>query len=178
MSFSERLKSRRIEQRYSLDEISKLVGVKGNTVWRWENDRAKPDTETVIKIAQALNTSAAYLLGETDNPTATGQMFDIMAVTPQETNEDTDIKEHITAGRRNGMYIIKDGAREFCMPDNPTGQEIFLKLACSMFNGAKLSEALALNNANLNINNGTNSSYHDSIVHNGTSTITQVGMSE
>lgn len=166
MSFSERLKEQRIKKRYSQKEISKLVGVESNTVWRWENDRAKPDTETVVKIAQALNTSAAYLLGETDNPTANEQTFGLITVTPQGANEDTGLISHITAGRRNNMYIIKDGERELCMPDNPTGQEIFLKLACSMFNGIGLSEVLE--NAKLNINNGTNSSYHDSIVNNGT----------
>ena len=175
MSFSERLKSRRIEQRYSQDEISKMIGVKGNTVWRWESGRAKPDTETVVKIAQALNTSAAYLLGETNDPTM-GEQTKIMALSQKVTDETSEQGTPITAGRKNNMYIIKDGDREFCMPDNPTGQEIFLKLACSMFNGEKLSEALV--NAKLNINNGTNSSYHDSIVNNGTSPITQIGMNE
>ncbi|MBR1438675.1 MAG: hypothetical protein IJ587_09085, partial [Synergistaceae bacterium] len=73
------------------------------------------------------------------------------------------------------MYIIKDGERELCIPDNPTGQEIFLKLVCNMFNNMNISETSTT--AKLNINNGTNSTYLDSIVNNGSSS-TQVEMSE
>ena len=68
MPFAERIKSLRTKERYSQTEFGEMVGVRPNTVWRWENDKAKPDTETLVKIARALNTTAAYLLGETDAP--------------------------------------------------------------------------------------------------------------
>ncbi|MBQ4401696.1 MAG: helix-turn-helix transcriptional regulator [Synergistaceae bacterium] len=156
MSFSERLKLRRIEKRYSQDEISKLIGVKGNTVWRWENDRAKPDTETIIKIAQALNTSAAYLLGETNDPTVRNQSK-LMALAQYVADENTNLKEPITAGRRNNMYIIKEGEREFCIPDNEEGRKIFLDFLQSSLKGIGLVEQQ---------------------VNNGTPTVTHVEMSE
>ena len=68
MPFAERIKSLRTKRRYSQVQFGELIGVKPNTIWRWENNKAKPDFETVIKIAQALKTTSAYLLGETDTP--------------------------------------------------------------------------------------------------------------
>ena len=71
MPFAERIKSLRTKERYSQVQFGQLIGVKPNTIWRWENNKAKPDFETVIRIAQALKTTSAYLLGETDSPTQT-----------------------------------------------------------------------------------------------------------
>ena len=68
MLFAERIKSLRTKERYSQTEFGEIVGVRPNTVWRWENNKAKPDAETIVKIARALNTTTAYLLGETDTP--------------------------------------------------------------------------------------------------------------
>ena len=68
------------------------------------------------------------------------------------------------------MYIIKEGEREFCIPDNEEGRKIFLDFLRSSLKGIGLVEQ--------QVNNGTNSSYHDSIVNNGTPTVAQVEMSE
>ena len=68
MLFAERIKSLRTKERYSQTQMGEMIGVRPNTIWRWENNKAKPDAETLVKIAQALNTTVAYLLGETDAP--------------------------------------------------------------------------------------------------------------
>lgn len=95
MYFAERIKSLRTKERYSQVQFGDIIGVKPNTVWRWENNKAKPDTETIVKIAQALNTTASYLLGETDMPKRTQEMSETIStsgITPkaEETSFKTD----------------------------------------------------------------------------------------
>ena len=88
MQFAERIKSLRTKERYSQVQFGQLLGVKSNTIWRWENDKAKPNSETVKRIAQVLKTTAAYLLGETDSP---NQSFEernnVLSTSTQKTEE-------------------------------------------------------------------------------------------
>jgi SOS-response transcriptional repressor LexA len=44
------------------------LDVKENTVWRWENGKSSPSAPIIVRLASALNTTVAYLSGETDNP--------------------------------------------------------------------------------------------------------------
>lgn len=67
MVFSDRLKTLREQERYSQSQFAKLIDVRPNTVWRWENGKAKPDAERIVQIASALNTTSAYLLGESED---------------------------------------------------------------------------------------------------------------
>ena len=164
MSIGESIKQHRKSKGITQEKLAELLGVSVMSVRRWEWGERNPDIGIISKLANVLSTSVSELMCLQDN------------IKQANIDEDSELKEHITVGKRNDMYIIKEGNRELCMPDNPTGQEIFLKLACSMLNGAGLSESIA--NTKMNINNGTNSSYHDSIVNNGTSTVAQVEMSE
>ena len=68
MMISSNIRNARERERISQAKLALILGVKENTVWRWENNKAKPDAETIVKIARALNTTTAYLLGETDTP--------------------------------------------------------------------------------------------------------------
>ena len=47
-----------------------MLGVADGTVSRWETGKREPDLEMVTKIAKLLDTSVAYLTGETNVPTA------------------------------------------------------------------------------------------------------------
>ena len=134
MSFPERIKSLRIQRRYSQSELSKLIGVKNNTVWRWENNKTKPDTETIVKIAHALNTTASYLLGETENPEA-----DIQSLAQKLTNEDIDLKEPITAGISKDMITVKNENTNmtYTFPNNEEGRKSF-----AMFLGCYWDKAI------------------------------------
>lgn len=67
MDFGERLKRVR-KGRYNQEELASLIGVHTNTISRWENGSRSPDAGTLQKLAQALDTTTAYLLGETDDP--------------------------------------------------------------------------------------------------------------
>lgn len=48
-------------------DFAEKMGCGDNTVWRWEKGEREPDLETLFKLAEKLNTSIAYLLGETDS---------------------------------------------------------------------------------------------------------------
>lgn len=62
-----RLKKLRNERLYTLQELANLVGTTASTVQRYENNLIKRrDPDLITKFAEALDTSAAYLLGMTD----------------------------------------------------------------------------------------------------------------
>lgn len=49
-------------------QLAEALGVSVDTVRRWEQGKRIPDTDMLQKLAQALDTTTAYLLGETDDP--------------------------------------------------------------------------------------------------------------
>ena len=133
MSFPERIKSLRTQRRYSQSELSKLIGVKNNTVWRWENNKAKPDTETIIKIAHALNTTVSYLLGETED-----SEVELYHLAQKLRDEDIDLKEPITAGISDNKITVHDGNTNltFSFPNNEEGRKsLALFMSCSQGQG-------------------------------------------
>jgi len=64
-----RLRDLRIDRALSLSELGDKVDKSASTISRYENNSvAKWDPDLIIKIARALDTSAAYLMGMTDDP--------------------------------------------------------------------------------------------------------------
>ena len=174
-----RIKLCRKKEKLNQQELADKIGVSVVTIKRWENVKSNsvPTSSNIIDIAKVLNTTVAYLLGETNNsapytssisPTANKN---ILALAEEVADENTDLTEPITIGRKNNMYIIKDGGREYFIPNDEEGRKIFLDFLRSSFNGIGLSESSQ--STGLNINNGTNSSYNNSTVHNGTPTIAE-----
>jgi transcriptional regulator with XRE-family HTH domain len=49
-------------------ELASRLETDGNTVSRWERDKLGVRSDNLSKLAVVLNTSVAYLIGETDNP--------------------------------------------------------------------------------------------------------------
>ncbi len=67
MAFKERLKEKRKEAGLSQAELATLVGVTSRTVQNYELGTRKPQNmEIVQSLAEALHTTADYLLGNTD----------------------------------------------------------------------------------------------------------------
>ena len=66
MEFGERLTAIRKEKKISQSELAKMVGIHANVLGRYERGEARPFVETAVKLAQALNVSADYLLGNTE----------------------------------------------------------------------------------------------------------------
>lgn len=69
MCLGAKLKIRRKQMGLSQEQLGDLVDFHVNTVRRWENGSRSPDADTLQKLAQALDTTTAYLLGETEDPT-------------------------------------------------------------------------------------------------------------
>jgi len=68
VSLGERIRKSRNMAGLSQSQLGDRIETDANTISRWERDSISPKAETIIKIAQALNTSVSYLLGETDDP--------------------------------------------------------------------------------------------------------------
>ena len=68
--FAERLKQALITSGLTTVELGQQLAVGPKTISRWETGAREPDLETISKVARLLNTSVAYLVGETDNPNA------------------------------------------------------------------------------------------------------------
>lgn len=97
--FGDRLKAARIEAGHTQQSLGELINVEPKQIWRWETDKNTPDAYTIAKLAEALNISADYLVGLTDNPTP--HNLDMDALSTQE-------REVISAWRRgNKLAAIK-----------------------------------------------------------------------
>lgn len=62
--FSIRLKELRISKGFTQSELGKKVGVSQNTFTNWENGSREPNFKTLRKLANVLETTIDYLLGE------------------------------------------------------------------------------------------------------------------
>ena len=63
-----RLRSIRRGQNLTQEELAERLNIHVNTIRRWEQDKQAPDVRKLEALASALNTTVAYLSGETDNP--------------------------------------------------------------------------------------------------------------
>lgn len=64
MSIGDRIKSRRKELGMSAEELAERIGKSAATIYRYEKgDISKVDSEILMPIADALQTSPAYLMG-------------------------------------------------------------------------------------------------------------------
>ncbi len=65
-TFGKRLTEVRKAKKLSQDEIAKKLDVHGAVIGRYERDEVKPSIETAAAIAEALEVSLDYLVGNTD----------------------------------------------------------------------------------------------------------------
>jgi transcriptional regulator with XRE-family HTH domain len=68
INLSEQIKTIREREHLKQKDIAEKIGVSIQTVGRWERGERSPDAAGLQSLAAALNTSVAYLLGETDDP--------------------------------------------------------------------------------------------------------------
>ncbi len=67
LSFGKRIASLRKELKLSQTELAKKLNTSVSVISRYERDEMTPSVDTAKKLAQLLNTSVGYLLGENDN---------------------------------------------------------------------------------------------------------------
>ena len=69
MEMSEKIKYLRKQNNLTLEEVGKIVGVGKSTVRKWESGEiANMRRDKIAKLAQALNTTPAYLMGWSEEP--------------------------------------------------------------------------------------------------------------
>lgn len=64
----DRLKQIRELKGYTQETLAELLDIGNRQIWRYENNETDPASETVAQIARALQVSADYLLGISDDP--------------------------------------------------------------------------------------------------------------
>jgi len=68
MEFKDILKRERLLRGYTQEELGRLVGLKKSAIHKYESGLVvNPGRSLILKFAQALNVSPAYLLGIEDN---------------------------------------------------------------------------------------------------------------
>jgi hypothetical protein len=85
-------------------------------VWRWENKKAAP-TESLKKLAAALNTSVSYLLGETDDPKRYVSLLSIGVE-----GETGNYVPPTDAARRGFARYLKSGESKSASNSHPLGE--------------------------------------------------------
>ena len=63
----DRIKQKRKELRMTAEALAEKLSVIRNTVYRWESGERVPSDEDKRRLADALNTSVSFLIGETDD---------------------------------------------------------------------------------------------------------------
>ena len=74
--FSNILKSLRIQQKKTQQEIADFLGITRQGYAKYENDLGEPDNSTLSKLADYFDVSTDYLLGRTDTAALTSQEKD------------------------------------------------------------------------------------------------------
>jgi len=67
MEFSERLKTLRKQVQLTQVDVAEKLGISQPAYASWERGIKKPTQENLVKIAQILNVSVDYLVGNSDN---------------------------------------------------------------------------------------------------------------
>lgn len=66
ITFGKRLGEVRKDKKMSQDDIAKKLNVHGAVIGRYERDEVKPSIDVAAQIAEALQVSLDYLVGNTD----------------------------------------------------------------------------------------------------------------
>lgn len=64
----QRLKTMREAKGWTQDEVAQRLNVTRGAVGHWERGKNEPSYDMLIRLARLYDTSTAYLIGETDDP--------------------------------------------------------------------------------------------------------------
>jgi len=104
--FGKRLKELREEKDLTQAQLGKLVNLAQQTIGHYEVDRAKPDFETIQRLAEVFNVTTDYLLCRTDNRKETA--YTITGTGDESFGFDKDIPQEVREQIRDyAEYLIK-----------------------------------------------------------------------
>jgi len=98
LSFGKRISILRKELKLSQTDLANQLNTSVSVVSRYELDKMTPSVDTAKKLAQLLNTSVGYLLGENDN----AELFK----NPDMLNRFKDISEFNEEDKKYILYTL------------------------------------------------------------------------
>ena len=69
LSLGEKISIARKKMKLNQEELADMIEASRPSISQWENNKVRPDTDRLLLLANVLNLSIAYLMGETDDPT-------------------------------------------------------------------------------------------------------------
>lgn len=108
MNVGERIKRLRKERKLTLRELSEKVDISISFLSDIENGRSNPSLERLKSIAEALDTTVSYLLGEEDN-SIKGQPDNTLKLTRRDEREIEKILEETRRKLENAEGLMFDG---------------------------------------------------------------------
>ncbi len=69
ITLGDRIREQRIKKGFTQKQLAELIGAKHNSVSDWENNKNKPDSNTIKLLMKALDVDANSLLGYNDKET-------------------------------------------------------------------------------------------------------------
>lgn len=73
--FIQRLKELREKKDVSQSKLADYMGVSQQAIAKWETDKATPDPDALLKLAEYFNVSVDYLLGKADTSGIAGKVL-------------------------------------------------------------------------------------------------------
>ncbi len=133
MELKDKIKNLR-KGKFSQEELAALLKVSYVTISRWENGTMTPTMKYIPQLAEALNTTSAYLLGETDDPRPSVSKGEAETKAQAQTEPEQLLIEDKGAGYKDvsasrGVleYEFKDG-RKIKLPDTSDNRAFFQKI--------------------------------------------------
>ena len=124
LTMADRIKRQRKVHGINQEELSDRLGLSIQTIRRWEWGKRAPNTDIMPKLAEALGTSVAYLMGLENEPTSAGSSSEIpnSLPAPVEQSSHETRQEKITATVRLIYEWGKDNRLD--LPDTPENREM------------------------------------------------------
>ena len=118
MQIAQKIKDLREREHLSQASFGKKIGVKTNTVWRWETGMATPQTKILQRICEVFNIALSSLIDDTS------EIIDNPLQVKQEENFSTKVGTE--------TMTFKNGDKELTVPYD---RELSLQILKSMFSG-------------------------------------------
>ena len=126
MELKDKLKELR-RGKYSQEELAALLKVSYVTVSRWENGAMTPTMKYIPKLAEALGTTSAYLLGDTDDPRPVNSSVD--KAEPVQAEINFEPVDNVDTARKTsvdkGTLVYTFGDKKLEVPNTPEMAEQF-----------------------------------------------------
>lgn len=116
MEFSERLKELRKQAHLTQVELAKRLGIGQSSYADWERGKKNPTQENLIKLAQILNVSVDYLVGNSDEENANKELEDIELLFRMNSKGLTDEEKEIF--KKELIEFMEERKKAFDKPKN------------------------------------------------------------